>query len=140
MIGYTEQQRMIREAIAQFPAVFGLAAFPGETFRISLSASYVNDAEDVMLYTQIYKGGQWLDFAKGYIAELSDNVMPAPLAQIKAGDKVTLDGELHLVLDIRLAASGKPFELDYLALRHVASNGTRTWSTGGYFPHLTKVI
>jgi hypothetical protein len=52
------------EAIAQFPETFHLAAYDG-VFRISPSASYVNDAGVVMLYTQIFINGKWSDFCKG---------------------------------------------------------------------------
>jgi hypothetical protein len=69
MIGYNQQQKMIGDAIALFPSTFGLKAFSG-TFRISQRSSYVNDSNVVMLYTQIEKDGQWLDFAKGTIEEL----------------------------------------------------------------------
>jgi len=66
-------EKMVAEAAAEFPATFGLRRFAGK-FRISLEASYVG-AEGVMLYTQVERGGQWLDFAKGTPAELRAQVV-----------------------------------------------------------------
>ena len=70
MIGWNEQRAMVEEAARAFPATFGLRAFPGSTFRVSLSFSYVNDSGVVMLCTEIQKGEQWLSFAKGTASEL----------------------------------------------------------------------
>lgn len=63
----------IAGAIATFPPTFGLRGFPGLVFRISESASYVS-GDTIMLYTQVSRDGQWLDFAKGTIAELRSQI------------------------------------------------------------------
>ena len=36
-----DEPKMVEEAIAEFPAEFGLRGFPGRVFSISRSASYV---------------------------------------------------------------------------------------------------
>jgi hypothetical protein len=70
MASWEMNKQRVEDAAKQFPAEFGLRAFPGDVFRISLSASYVNDSDVVTLYTQIKKGDRWLDFAKGSVNEL----------------------------------------------------------------------
>lgn len=65
----------IRAAIARFPATFGLRGFPGDVFRLSPTASYINDSGRVTLYTQRKNGNQWLDFAKGTEPELRREVI-----------------------------------------------------------------
>lgn len=65
----------IRAAIAKFPATFGLRGFPGDVFRISPTASYINDSGRLTLYTQRKDGNQWLDFAKGSESELRREVI-----------------------------------------------------------------
>ena len=77
-------------AIAKFPSTFGLRAFPGDTFRVSPSASYMTDAYRwdhetnttvrvtpvPMLYTErLCEDGVWRDFAKGTTEELLQNVV-----------------------------------------------------------------
>ncbi len=62
-------QEAIRDAIAEFPAEFGLRAFPGERFRISEAACFVSEGR-VVLYTYVLRDGNWLAFAKGSPAEL----------------------------------------------------------------------
>ena len=70
MKNYVEQQEAIKEAIAMFPAEFGLAAFPWKSFRISQGSSYYSEIEGVMLYLQIQKSDGWVDFCKGTVSEL----------------------------------------------------------------------
>jgi len=70
MIGYAEQKVLVDGAIAQFPATFGLAAFPADVFRISPAHSYVNDSKQIMLYTERFVNGQWEAFAKDTAGEL----------------------------------------------------------------------
>jgi hypothetical protein len=70
-----EAKRALAAAIAEFPAEFGLRNHPGRTFRISKSASYVNDAGQPMLYIAVKQNGYWLDFAKGTPAELRAQVI-----------------------------------------------------------------
>ena len=76
MIGYNEQKQMVDAAMAQFPATFGLAAFPGDTFRISRGSSYVNDSRVVMLYTERLVNGEWESFVKGTVSELLKSIRP----------------------------------------------------------------
>lgn len=73
-----EQRAKIAEVIATFPATFGLRAFPGEVFRLSLDASYFVDttATKLHLYTQRKAGDQWLCFCKGEPDELRREVRP----------------------------------------------------------------
>lgn len=65
----------IRTAIERFPATFGLRGYPGDVFRLSPTASYIDDSRRVMLYTQRKTGNQWLDFAKGSESELRREVI-----------------------------------------------------------------
>ena len=77
MKSYEERVKMITDAAAQFPEAFGLRGFPGDVFRISKGASYVNDSGAVTLYTQrLVRPGGWLDFAKGTPGELLAEVTP----------------------------------------------------------------
>jgi hypothetical protein len=70
---------IIKDAMSRFPETFGLRAFPGDTFRISESASYLSqwgDPDSLQLYTQrLCEDGKWHDFAKGDEAELRRNVV-----------------------------------------------------------------
>ena len=70
MKSYQETQDAVKKAIAEFPSVFGLTTCPGEIFRISEAHSYFNDHDELMLYTEIKKKGQWLSYAKGSVHEL----------------------------------------------------------------------
>lgn len=75
MIGYAEQQKLIAEAVKQFPPTFSLKAFPNDTFRISLAHSYVNDNRVVMLYPErLMPNGEWAAFSKGTVEELKREV------------------------------------------------------------------
>jgi hypothetical protein len=60
----------IKDAIRTFPPTFGLSSFPNLTFRISERNSYVNDDDQIQLYTQVLRDGVWMDFAKGTPSEL----------------------------------------------------------------------
>lgn len=72
--------------IASFPATFGLAAFPGDVFRISERNSYFGaiHSEFPTLYTDIMRNGEWCDFAKGTPSELRYQLVkldePKPVA------------------------------------------------------------
>jgi hypothetical protein len=70
----------IWDAAESFPATFGLRGFPGDTFRIGLESSYINDYDGVTLYTQRYNRelDQWQDFAKGSLAEIRAQMVEAP--------------------------------------------------------------
>lgn len=73
-MNWMQQAQLVAEQISQFPAEFGLRAFPGDRFRISPAASYVND-DGVMLYTErLNSEGIWQSFAKGTAAELRREV------------------------------------------------------------------
>jgi hypothetical protein len=86
---WSNDQAKVENAIAKFPATFRLKAFPGDLFRISCNASYVNDNNVVMLYTQRlvvderpahsmlgFQGhvDRWADFAKGTESELLSQI------------------------------------------------------------------
>jgi len=79
MIGYAEQRALVDAAITKFPATFGLAAYPGEIFRISTAHSYVNDSRVLQLYTERLVNGKWESFTKGTVEELSRTyrILPA---------------------------------------------------------------
>jgi len=66
----------ITNAIAKFPATFGLKGHDG-TFRISPESSYISTGPFnpyVVLYTQRLRDGVWQDFAKGTSEELAGQV------------------------------------------------------------------
>lgn len=67
------ESQVIALEIANFPAEFGLNAFPGKRFRISPSASYVT-RDSIQLYTEIQDGNRWLSFAKATPEELSHQI------------------------------------------------------------------
>jgi len=60
----------IKQAMAQFPEVFGLRAFPGKRFSLNERASYTSRGE-VMLYVYTEDG---LAFSKGTVEELRREV------------------------------------------------------------------
>ena len=70
MIRYPEDKALVDSVIAQFPPIFGLAAFPADVFRISQAHSYVNDSKQIMLYTERFVNGRWESFCKGTPGEL----------------------------------------------------------------------
>lgn len=93
--GMGQSCRGIVLAASAFPATFGLYAFPGEVFRISIGASFWSDrghereygpgACGPMLYTQRQIGPagekgprEWADFAKGSFDELRGQVTILP--------------------------------------------------------------
>lgn len=74
-----EQDRMlckcqIEKAIKRFPPTFGLRAYPGETFQISHTASYMSEGQ-VMLYLMVKREDGWQEFCKGTITELQQNIV-----------------------------------------------------------------
>ncbi len=71
---YAQQQERMKLAAEEFPSEFGLRAFPGKRFSISLAASYVTDDGVIMLYTQVKTGDDWLAFAKGTPQELREEL------------------------------------------------------------------
>ena len=64
----------VKAACAEFPETFKLRAYPGDTFRLSESASFVSQGR-VLLYTQRLVNGEWLDFAKGTADELRTHIV-----------------------------------------------------------------
>lgn len=72
-MNYNEKLQAVKLAAAKFPSTFGLRAFPGKLFRISLDNSYVNDADEVTLYLDVQVDGKWLTFGKGSTVELQQN-------------------------------------------------------------------
>ena len=84
-----QEAAAVASAVAEFPAEFGLAAFPGKTFRVSPTASYYSPGWDhgdgnrspagVQVYTQVKNDdGAWIDFAKGTVGELRRELRPSP--------------------------------------------------------------
>lgn len=77
-MSFNENRQRIKDAIAKFPATFGLKQWSG-TFRISEQASYINDSDEVILYTQTLsydkQNEHWVDFAKGTEAELRREIV-----------------------------------------------------------------
>jgi hypothetical protein len=71
-------EKKLAEAVASFPATFGLRAFPGDVFRVGPHSSYVNDSGEPTLYTEVRRGDQWLSFAKGTPAELRCEIVALP--------------------------------------------------------------
>lgn len=95
MIDSQTAQQRAAAAIKTFPATFQLRAFPGETFRIGASSSYVNDSGTLMLYTEIQKDGKWLSFAKGTISELQKEIVAPPQPRTFA---LTVTGEAEAII------------------------------------------
>lgn len=77
MNAHEEDKKKVEAAVTQFPATFGLKAFPGDVFRVSAQSSYMSSG-NVMLYTEIHKGDGWLSFAKGTVSELKGEVVVLP--------------------------------------------------------------
>lgn len=87
------QENTIQAAIDQFPAEFGLQAFPGKRFKIVREASYFSDFPapgTIYLYTYIQKpDGGWSSFSKGTARELRGqivNLKPALLSKEEAAE------------------------------------------------------
>lgn len=65
--------RKVADAVAAFPERFGLRGFPGDVFRASPTASYVNDAGTVTVYVERLspqRESYWLAHSKGSPAEV----------------------------------------------------------------------
>lgn len=75
-----EQERLIREAAAQFPEGFRLRAFPNDVFSIDIAASFVSEGK-VLLYTAVWRDGEWKAFAKGTISELKAQILPTKISE-----------------------------------------------------------
>jgi len=69
----------IKAAIKGFPPQFGLRAFPGDTFCVNEMSCYINDRNEVVLYTFIkFFDGSWGAFSKGTVDELWREVVALP--------------------------------------------------------------
>lgn len=79
---WSESNKLVTDAIASFPATFQLRTIAvafgevSDTFRIDANASYIDDKDDVRLVLERNVNGQWLQFGKVYISELSDFIIP----------------------------------------------------------------
>ncbi len=79
MSRYEDEQKMVIEAVAKFPAVFGLRAFPGKTYRVSLGNSFVSEGVvQIVVQTkttadeqQKFRLAEWADFGR----DAADNVL-----------------------------------------------------------------
>lgn len=86
-----QEEEAVAAAVAEFPNEFGLRAFPGQTFRVSPTASYYSRGWDrgefdrspagVQVYTQVNRDGEWMDFAKGFVAELRRELTNSPRSE-----------------------------------------------------------
>lgn len=85
MIDSATKQSLLADAVAQFPATFGLqdhgtmVSTNNRVFRINRAHSYVNDHGVVVLCTEILVGNKWLTYTKGTVADLERYIMPLPL-------------------------------------------------------------
>ena len=77
---YKAEQKMIDDAVAEFPEIFKLRMYPKDRFQISKSASYVLDGK-VILYVYVIRDGQFRAFAKGTPKELR-----VELLELKEGE------------------------------------------------------
>ncbi len=73
-LSYQEREAALKAAIAQFPAEFGLRAFPGERFRIEPAACFYAERGPV-LYVYRKVEGAWIAFSKGSAEELTNNLV-----------------------------------------------------------------
>lgn len=71
-MGFGEDDKMIDDAIALFPKVFGLRHWPGKKFEIIRGDCYVSEGK-VMLYVHLFGKGA---FAKAFIEELEEHIVP----------------------------------------------------------------
>ncbi len=83
-MNWSEEQRAVAEAALKFPKEFGLRAFPGNKFCVSVSASYWDSGVYLgkppheagpILYTNVWKGDRWIPFAKGTPEELEKEIV-----------------------------------------------------------------
>lgn len=103
----TNPDEHLASVISTFPKTFGLRAYPGETFRIGHSESYVTRKNksfartgddpstwEVTLYTQIRApGGKWQDFVKGTPDEVRSQMVPLKAEEAKPAQETTVLGE-----------------------------------------------
>lgn len=72
---WDQEQEAVKKAAEAFPDEFGLRAFPGDTFSISLPASFYSEAYGVQLYVYVKRDDKWLAFSKGTPEELRREVV-----------------------------------------------------------------
>jgi hypothetical protein len=128
---YDESKQAIKDAVRQFPETFGLAAFPGELFRVSEQASYTENGV-VYVYTQrlmFNSDGckQWRDFAKGTVSEIKAQIntpMPTLLEQAIALHKTAPGTWIKTDQDITVILMTLP-SID----RHQPLDGGLWWRT-----------
>jgi hypothetical protein len=56
--------KAVADAVAKFPAEFGLTAFPSKTFRIDPRSSYFSLSKGVQVVVQVKNEGEWMDFTR----------------------------------------------------------------------------
>ena len=69
---YEQEQKMTADAVARFPARFGLRAFPGKTFRVSPGSSFVSEGVVQIVVQTLtteeerkkYGLAEWADFGR----------------------------------------------------------------------------
>lgn len=59
----------------RYSFAFGLRGFPGDTFRVNTTNSYIGDDGKLVIYTDRWDGSMWRAFAKGSEAELRANMV-----------------------------------------------------------------
>jgi hypothetical protein len=76
---YDRRARLVREAVASFPAVFKLRAFPNDLFQVHPGESYWSELNggEVLVYTFVLRETGWTAFAKGTPAELRGQLVHA---------------------------------------------------------------
>lgn len=73
---YEEDKERIAKAKNEFPETFTMLGNQDKTFRISLAYSYINDANEIQLYTEVLSSeGEWLSYAKGSPSELKHYIV-----------------------------------------------------------------
>lgn len=77
---YSQEERDLLDKSSEgIPELFGLRGFPGETFRISESSSYINPGGVAMLYTErLVAKKKFVDFAKCTREELLKEIVFLP--------------------------------------------------------------
>lgn len=122
---YDQKQKEVFQRVkATFPDIFGLRAYPGETFRISDTSSYFGgsmlscEESDLMLYTERKvvssdgRGEVWVDFAKATVNGLRSQVVTEPTSA-EIGCSFTNEEliDLHEGLMLRICVLRKEKEL-----------------------------
>lgn len=86
------QENKVNRVIGSFPKEFGLRAYPGKRFHVSLSNSYFSDFPKpgtLYLYTEVLTSLGWESFCKGTVSELQSQIVdlkPALLSVEEAAE------------------------------------------------------